>query len=103
MSALPLAVRPEEWAIVRGILQRLAAGREVWAFGSRARGTPKPYSDLDLAILGDAPLPLDALAALREAFTESDLPYKVDVIDWAAVAPEFRRVIEAGHVALDLK
>ena len=30
--------------------------RKVWAFGSRATGTTKPFSDLDLAILGDQPL-----------------------------------------------
>ena len=39
--------------LVRGILQEIAPDREVWAFGSRVKGTAKPYSDLDLVIRGE--------------------------------------------------
>ena len=35
-------MRPEHLAIVRDILCRCVPDREVWAFGSRARGTPSP-------------------------------------------------------------
>ena len=75
-------------------------GREVWAFGSRARHCAKPYSDLDLAVIGVEPLSLDALAALNEAFAESDLPWKVDVVDWARMGEAFRRIVERDRVVL---
>lgn len=91
---------PAQRGIVLDILSRLAPGREVWAFGSRARGTAKPYSDLDLAVLGPAPLTLSELAALAEAFQESALPFKVDVVDWASTAEGFRRIIEVERVVL---
>jgi predicted nucleotidyltransferase len=42
---------------------------EVWAFGSRAkcgRGAAKPYSDLDLAVITDQPLPLKTSANLSD-------------------------------------
>ncbi len=52
---------PPHWTIVRDILQRHIPGRAVWAFGSRARWTAKDHSDLDLAILGEQPLPLETL------------------------------------------
>lgn len=68
---------------VEAILHAHVPGREVWAFGSRARCCAKPYSDLDLAIMGEEAISLDTLAALNEAFAESDLPWKVDVVDWA--------------------
>lgn len=93
-------IRPEQWAIVRTILRRHVPGREVWAFGSRARGAAKPYSDLDLAILGEAPLGLAVTAALADAFSESDLPWKVDVVDWATTGEPFRRIIEKDRVVL---
>lgn len=93
-------IRPEQWAIVRSILRRHVSEREVWAFGSRARGTAKPYSDLDLAILGEAPLGLALSAALAEDFSESDLPWKVDVVDWATTSEPFRRIIERDRVVL---
>jgi type I restriction enzyme S subunit len=89
-----------EWEIVRGLLQRHVPGREVWAFGSRAKGTAKPFSDLDLAILGTLPLPLSTLAELADDFSESDLPFKVDIVDWATTSESFRKVIEAERVIL---
>jgi len=79
-------------------------GREVWAFGSRvgAKDTShvKIFSDLDLAMKGDQPLPLSTLAALADDFSESDLPYKVDVVDWATTSARFRAIIESSHIVL---
>jgi predicted nucleotidyltransferase len=103
-EAAPLSPRidiaPEHWRIVRGILRRHAPGVPVWAFGSRTKGTARPYSDLDLALITDAPLALEALAALKEAFSESDLPWPVDIVDCSSVSGGFRRIIEREHVVL---
>lgn len=96
----PIAIRPEEWRIVRTILQKHLPGYEVWAFGSRARGTPKPFSDLDLAIMTDKPLGLGVLAELHEAFSESDLPWKVDLVDWATACEPFREIIRREKVVV---
>lgn len=85
---------------VKAILHAHVPGREVCAFGSRARRCAKPYSDLDLVIMGDEPLPLDTLAVLNEAFAESDLPWKVDVVDWARTGAAFRRIVERDRVVL---
>ena len=85
---------------VKAILHAHLPGREVWAFGSRARRCAKPYSDLDLVIMGDEPLSLDALAVLNEAFAESDLPWKVDVVDWTRMSDAFRLIVEQGRVVL---
>jgi type I restriction enzyme S subunit len=97
-----LDIRSDHWAIVRAILQKHVPQREVWAFGSRARHTAKPYSDLDLAILGDEPLGLALSAALSDDFSESDLPWKVDVVDWATTHESFRQIIERDRVVLQL-
>jgi predicted nucleotidyltransferase len=58
------------------------------------------HSDLDLVIRADKPLTLLHLANLSEAFSESDLPFKVDVVDWATTQENFRRIIEEHHVVL---
>jgi type I restriction enzyme S subunit len=93
-------IKPGEWEIVHGILDRHVPGREVWAFGSRAGGTAKAFSDLDLAILGNHPLDLSTLAELTDDFSESNLPFKVDIVDWATTSERFRRVIEADRIVL---
>ena len=94
-------IRPEHRAIVAGILRAaLPAGAQVWAFGSRATGRARPYSDLDLAIDAGRPLRLEEHAALAEAFSESDLPYKVDLVDWRRIENHFRNIIADQLVAL---
>jgi predicted nucleotidyltransferase len=85
-------------AIVRAILKELVPDLEVWIFGSRVHGrTLKPFSDIDLAVISNAPLEMAVLDALKEAFTESDLPYRVDVVDFASASPAFRTIIEQEY------
>lgn len=87
-------ITPKERAIVLQILNEIVPDREVRAFGSRVTGKAKPFSDLDLAIMGDEPLPLETRARLEEAFSESELPWKVDVLDWALTDIIFRKIIQ---------
>lgn len=91
---------PQERAIVLRILNEIVPDREVRAFGSRVTGKAKPFSDLDLAVMGDEPLPLEMRARLEEAFLESDLPWKVDVLDWAQVDEDFKRIISNSWIVL---
>ena len=101
MTTIPkIDISPENWAIVSAILQRCVPDREVWAFGSRAKWTAKPYSDLDLAIMGDQALSLATLSLLENDFSESDLPFKVDVVDWASTSTSFRKILEQDRVVV---
>lgn len=93
-------IHPDHWAIVRDILQTQVPQYPVWAFGSRATWKAKEFSDLDLAIITETPLPLDVMASLREAFSDSDLPWKVDVVDWASTSAAFREIIERDKVVV---
>lgn len=93
-------IRPDHWEIVRDILQKHVPQYEVWAFGSRAKWTAKPYSDLDLAIITEAPLSSGESAALADEFSESDLPWKVDVVDWAVTTETFRKIITRDKVVV---
>ncbi len=100
MSTPAIDIRPDHWQIVRHILRLHVPQYAVWAFGSRAKWTAKPHSDLDLAIITDKPLPLSVSAALADDFSESNLPWKVDVVDWAATSESFRKVIERDKVVV---
>jgi type I restriction enzyme S subunit len=51
-------------------------------------------------VISKQPLPLDVLAGLAEDFSESDLPWRVDVVDWAATSESFRKIIERDKVVL---
>ena len=93
-------LRPDQLATVHAILQAEVSECEVWAFGSRAKWTAKDSSDLDLALVSSARLPSSKLGRLREAFTDSYLPIKVDVVDIHRVSDEFRKIIESQKVVL---
>ena len=72
----------------------------MWAFGSRAKRNAKPYSDLDLALITRQPLSLDQLASITDAFATSDLPIRVDLVDWASTSEAFRKLIEQDKVVV---
>lgn len=93
-------VDPLHLETIKAILRRHVPGREVWVFGSRATRTAKKYSDLDLAVIGEVPLALGQLALLENDFDESELPFKVDVVDWATTSESFRQIIRRTAVVL---
>lgn len=87
-------VRDDHLKIVTDILSKYVPSCEVRVFGSRVGGQAKKHSDLDLAIMTDSSLPVSVLAHLRDAFSEAELPFKVDVIDWSAIGENFRKIVQ---------
>jgi uncharacterized protein len=84
VTALHLALKPAEIATVQSVLRAAAPAHEAFVFGSRVRQRShqkplKPHADLDIALRGE-PLRPDAMFTLRDAFSESDLPFRVDVV-----------------------
>ena len=92
-------MQPEQLLEVKEILEQHVLGWEVRAFGSRVTGRTKPWSDLDLAIVGPEPMGLRRRGRLIEAFQESTLPFRVDVLDWHEASPSFQAII-AEHYAV---
>lgn len=90
-------VTDTELKTILDILKAHAPEGEVWAFGSRQRGTHRKHSDLDLAVVGKGRQPMSVIGNLKEAFMDSTLPYRVDVLDYHAVLPSFREIIDAAH------
>ena len=90
-------ITPKHLETIQYILAEHVPECEVRAFGSRVKWTAKDYSDLDLAVIGSEPLTLRQLRRLKEAFEESYLPIRVDVVDWQTLADRFKQVIEAEY------
>ena len=65
---------------------------QFFIFGSRATGGAEKFSDYDVGVLGKKSLSLRTLALINEALEDSDLPVRVDVVDFTLVSPEFRKV-----------
>ena len=80
--------------MVRNILNRFVPDAEIIVFGSRIHGTAKPCSDLDLAIKAESSPDWKLLAEIKETFQESELSFRVDVLDWIDITESFRKAIK---------
>jgi predicted nucleotidyltransferase len=76
---------PAQLEIIRHILRPFAEEIEtVGLFGSRATGTYRPESDIDLVIYGA--VSEATLARLHRLFQESALPFTVDIQGYEHIA-----------------
>jgi type I restriction enzyme S subunit len=90
----------EHLALLKQLVTEYLPGCKIRVFGSRIRGTAKPYSDIDIALNCDAPIERRTMQRLREALQESALPMRVDLIDWHSISDEFKEVIEKAYEVL---
>ena len=102
MESRPTESRQAEnrwYATIRDLASRtLGPGPvNVYLFGSRAVGTARPASDIDVAVESSGRLATGALPRFREALEESSIPVRVDVVDLDEAGPTFReRVMKEG-------
>lgn len=65
---------------------------KAFIFGSRADGTAGKWSDIDIGVIGDKGVPAGLLVEIEEELENSDIPYRVDVVDFSDVSEKFRRI-----------
>lgn len=68
------------------------AAYEVFFFGSRVSGHSDERSDIDIGIEGKKPVPLSALANIREELEELPILYRIDIVDFQRVSDEFKAI-----------
>ncbi len=72
-----------------------------YIFGSRAKGTNKKYSDIDIAVdLNGKKLDISVLGKILIEFQDSTLPYEVDVVDLNSIDESFKNLIKNDLVLL---
>ena len=87
---------------IASLLKQYLPDTEVWAYGSRVQFTSKPHSDLDLIAFA-TPRQRAAVYDMKEAFEESNLPFRVDIFVWDEVPVQFHKNIERDRVVLQRK
>jgi predicted nucleotidyltransferase len=93
-----LEMEPRHLDIIKGILKKYPYS--FYAFGSRVKGKARRFSDLDLLFKDQ--IPDNIVSHIEEDFEESDLPFKVDLVNWAYCTSSFKEMIEPDLVKLDL-
>ena len=84
-----------------GILKKFFGDKpvEIYLYGSRARKNANFGSDIDLMVKYPEKAKPD-LSGIREAFYESHIPYKVDLVGWNEAADELKRNVENEGILL---
>lgn len=73
-----------------------------YIFGSRAKGTYKDYSDIDIAVkVPNYKLSSNVLGKILTELSDSTLPYEVDVIDLNSVDKKFKDLIEKSLIPIN--
>ena len=72
----------------------------VWTFGSRIKGANRPASDLDLAVLCDKQTAKEQLPKLNEVFIESDIPFKVQLLDFNRLPENIQENIKENYIII---
>ena len=92
---------PTELRIVRNILRSTVPKAKVAVFGSRATGIRlKKFSDLDLLIQASRTLSFATSAKIKEAFSESDLVFRVDIVDARTASKSFLEHIQKDLISI---
>ena len=91
-------IKPEQLELVKEILRKNLPGKQVWAYGSRVNGNTRQFSDLDLVVFDATAL---AVANAEDDFEESSLPYKVSIMLWEKLPPDFQENIKKKYVVLN--
>ena len=66
---------------------------EILLFGSQANGKATLRSDIDIAIKAQTKLSFASWQKIENIFEESEVPQKIDVVDFHRVSPEFQKII----------
>lgn len=67
------------------VLEQFEVINKAMIFGSRAKGTQKNGSDIDLALIAEG-LDFRKICQIGSRLDDLDLPYKIDIIDYNGIS-----------------
>lgn len=78
--------------IKRTVYKYLSTSYQIFVFGSRARGTNRKYSDVDLGLKGPQKIDSKTIFKLKNELAESNIPYLIDVADFSGEETNFKKL-----------
>ena len=94
---MALDITPAQHDLLLKLLRQYLPNVAIWAFGSRVKGTARTTSDLDIVAFTT---PSRRVFDLKEAFEDSALPFKVDLLLWDELPENFKKNIQGQYIEL---
>ena len=89
---MPISIDSNHLETVKRILDLHFNGLEVLAYGSRVSGVNlTPDADLDIVVVSEKPISLEDMISVEKAFAETELPFRVDIVDWAKLPESLQK------------
>lgn len=63
---------------------------KIFLFGSQAKHTNRPTSDIDIAIMGKTPISAEKILDIRENIDHLPTLRSIDIVDLQQTSPQFR-------------
>ena len=76
------------------VIKKYIPRGEIYLFGSRAMGTQRPSSDIDLVIKTDAVIDHHILNLIKEEIETLNIPFFIDIVDYNAVYEDMKNFID---------
>ena len=88
--------------MLEDLFHKYLPGVEVWAYGSRVKGKSHEGSDLDLVLRGSnlEKIKFSQFMDMQEALTDSNIPFLVEIKDWAEIPKHFHEEIQKNYYVL---
>lgn len=98
---MPISIDSNHLETVKRILDLHFNGLEVLAYGSRVSGVNlTPDADLDIVVVSEKPISLEDMISIEKAFAETELPFRVDIVDWAKLPESLQKAIKKEHAVI---
>ena len=91
-----LQIENRHFVLVQKILSKHPY--QFYAYGSRAKEKASKTSDLDICYYED--IPNSVFSDIEEEFTESDLPFEVELVAWKNMRPAIQKLIKKDLILI---
>ena len=78
--------------IIEIIISVLGSEISIFLFGSRAEHTNSEFSDIDIGLFAEDTLNYDDILIIKNKLANSNIPYKVDIVDFSTVDKSFKNI-----------
>ena len=96
-TAIDIKLHDKE--ILYSLLSEYLPNTTIWAYGSRVSGHANPWSDLDLVVFSNAEQKYQ-ISLLKEAMENSNLSFRVDILEWDSLPDNFKKNIAASSTVI---
>lgn len=86
-------IKDEEKRKITEVIKALIPNVMIYLYGSRARGTFKQGSDIDIALDAGKQIPRIDVGEIKDMLNASNMIYKFDIVDLYSIPKEMKTII----------